>query len=92
MRFHKVGDVLGYKNLRQALVANCGLLDIDIQDAETQDNEEFLLEAGGDESIDVDAVLPQVKNSEDSMAIDEEGRPKFAPARDIVRSLTLQIL
>lgn len=60
--------------------------DIEIQDAENQGNEEFLLGGGGDdEPIDVDAVLPQVKNSEDSMAIDEEGRPRFAPAKDIVR-------
>lgn len=49
-----------------------------------QTNDDFLLEAGEDEPIDMDAVLPQVKNSEDSMAIDEEGRPKFAPAKDTV--------
>ena len=60
-------------------------LDIEIQDAEPHENEGFLLGDGADEPIDADVVLPQVKNTGDAMAIDEEGRPKFAPARDIVR-------
>lgn len=49
-------------------------------------DDEFVLEASETVPVDMDAVLQPVKDSEDTMAIDEEGRPRFAPSRDIVRA------
>lgn len=45
-------------------------------------DEEFLLDAPGAEDADANVLVP-VEDSND-MQIDEEGRPRFAPARDIV--------
>jgi hypothetical protein len=45
-------------------------------------DEEFLLDAPGAEAVDANVLVP-VEESND-MQIDEEGRPRFAPARDIV--------
>lgn len=36
--------------------------------------------------------MPVEESNEDGMQIDEEGRPRFAPARDIVRTLALPYL
>lgn len=44
-------------------------------------DEEFLLDAPGAEDADANVLVP-VEDSND-MQIDEEGRPRFAPARDI---------
>lgn len=50
-----------------------------------ENEDEFLLDAGEDMSGEVALVpVPREELGEDSMAIDEEGRPRFAPARDIV--------
>lgn len=46
---------------------------------------EFVLDQSDDQPVDMDAVLQPMKDNEDAMAIDEEGRPRFAPSRDIVR-------
>lgn len=46
---------------------------------------EFVLGQSDEQPVDMDAVLQPVKENEDAMAIDEEGRPQFAPSRDIVR-------
>jgi hypothetical protein len=54
-------------------------------DAEVQDDQDFVLEVTEDMPVDMDAVLPQIKDDENAMAIDEEGRPRFAPATDTVR-------
>lgn len=35
--------------------------------------------------VDADAAPTADEQEDDSMAIDEEGRPRFAPSRDIVR-------
>ena len=50
------------------------------------DDGEFVLEASENLPVDMDAVLQPVKDGDESMAIDEEGRPRFAPSRDTVRS------
>lgn len=47
-------------------------------------DEEFLLDAPDTLPTDANAVIP-VEQGSDDMAIDEEGRPRFAPAQDIVR-------
>lgn len=47
-----------------------------------ENDEEFLLDAPDALPADANAVVP-VEDNEDGMAIDEEGRPRFAPARDI---------
>ncbi|KAL6868930.1 pre-rRNA-processing protein pno1 [Amphichorda felina] len=44
---------------------------------------EFVLGQSDEQPVDMDAVLQPVKENEDAMAIDEEGRPQFAPSRDI---------
>ena len=46
-------------------------------------DEEFTLETT--DNIDPDTILAPVKDNNDSMMVDEEGRPRFAAARDIVR-------
>ena len=66
--------------------------DIDITSADVQDESEFLLDTGDSLPVDMDAVLPSVKASDNAMDIDEEGRPKFAPARDIVSNCAMLIL
>ncbi|KAG9253508.1 uncharacterized protein F5Z01DRAFT_657382 [Emericellopsis atlantica] len=43
--------------------------------------EEFTLETT--DNIDPDTILAPVKDNDDSMMVDEEGRPRFAAARDI---------
>lgn len=35
-------------------------------------------------SGDIEFIAPQEPEASDAMAIDEEGRPRFAPAKDIV--------
>ena len=50
-----------------------------------ENDEEFLLDAPDSLPTDANAVVP-VEQDSDEMAIDEEGRPRFAPAQDIVRS------
>ncbi|KAJ3519467.1 hypothetical protein NM208_g14116 [Fusarium decemcellulare] len=50
-----------------------------------ENDEEFLLDAPDPLPADSNAVVPVEEDNEDGMAIDEEGRPRFAPARDIVR-------
>lgn len=53
------------------------------QDLETG-TEEFLLDANEPMSGDIEFIAPQEPEASDAMAIDEEGRPRFAPAKDIV--------
>lgn len=54
---------------------------------EEQQDEELLLDAPTALPEDLDAIMPSVpQNGEESeMVVDEENRPRFAPARDIVR-------
>lgn len=49
-------------------------------------DEDFLLDAPDALPGDAEAFAPQDEGEDESMAIDEEGRPRFAPARDIVSS------
>ena len=46
-------------------------------------DEEFLLDAPDALPTDADVLVPVEESNENGMAIDEEGRPRFAPARDI---------
>lgn len=50
----------------------------------SDNDEEFLLDAPNTLPIDANEVVP-IEQGSDDMAIDEEGRPRFAPAKDIVR-------
>ncbi|KID99430.1 KH domain containing protein, partial [Metarhizium majus ARSEF 297] len=51
---------------------------------QTQDNgDEFLLGEPDAMPVDADAAPTADEQEDDSMAIDEEGRPRFAPSRDI---------
>ncbi|CAH0026416.1 hypothetical protein V2G26_000601 [Clonostachys chloroleuca] len=53
-----------------------------VQDIEIPDgDEEFVLDTAESLPVDADTVLAPV--TVESMAIDEEGRPRFAPSRDI---------
>lgn len=63
-----------------------GATDIEIPDGD----EEFVLDTAESLPVDADTVLAPV--TVESMAIDEEGRPRFAPSRDIVRVPELLIL
>lgn len=56
-----------------------------ISDSGPGNDEEFLLDAPDALPIDADVLVPVEESNENGMAIDEEGRPRFAPARDIVR-------
>jgi RNA-binding protein PNO1 len=49
------------------------------------DNQEFLLDAPDAASADAEVMIPEAQDEDDSMAIDEEGRPRFAPSKDLVR-------
>lgn len=49
-------------------------------------DEEFLLDAPDVLPTDPSAVVVVEQDSDDGMAIDEEGRPRFAPAKDFVRA------
>jgi hypothetical protein len=40
---------------------------------------------------EVETFGPEDDGSDDAMAIDEEGRPRFAPAKDIVSRIGLPI-
>ncbi|KAF5658335.1 pre-rrna-processing pno1 [Fusarium heterosporum] len=46
-------------------------------------DDEFLLDAPDALSTDANVLVPVEESNENGMAIDEEGRPRFAPARDI---------
>lgn len=48
-------------------------------------DQEFLLDAADVASADAEVMVPEAQDEGDSMAIDEEGRPRFAPSKDIVR-------
>jgi hypothetical protein len=61
-----------------------------ISDSGPGNDEEFLLDAPDALPTDADVLVPVEESNENGMAIDEEGRPRFAPARDIV-SLTRAI-
>lgn len=37
--------------------------------------------------VDAEFLPPADEQGDDSMAIDEEGRPRFAPSRDIVSTI-----
>jgi hypothetical protein len=49
-------------------------------------SEDFVMDtsAADEPPIDMDTILQPVKDSEAEMDIDVDGRPRFAPARDIV--------
>lgn len=52
--------------------------------------DEFLLDAQEPSALEAQVLAPQTKYDEsDAMAIDEEGRPRFAPTRDIVRKVSV---
>lgn len=48
-------------------------------------DQEFLLDAADVASADAEVMVPEAQDEDDNMAIDEEGRPRFAPSKDIVR-------
>lgn len=48
-------------------------------------DQEFLLDAADVASADAEMMVPEAQDEGDNMAIDEEGRPRFAPSKDIVR-------
>lgn len=48
-------------------------------------DQEFLLDAADVASADAEVMVPEAQDEGDNMAIDEEGRPRFAPSKDIVR-------
>ncbi|UNI15253.1 pre-rRNA-processing protein pno1 [Purpureocillium takamizusanense] len=52
---------------------------------EQENDDEFLLDAQDAIPTEAPSAAPQDPDGDDAMAIDEEGRPRFAPARDIVR-------
>ncbi len=45
---------------------------------------EFILGEENEPPVDMDTVLQPVKDTDEAMTIDEEGRPQFAPSRNIV--------
>lgn len=47
-------------------------------------DQEFLLDAADAASAEAEVMVPEAVDAENSMAIDEEGRPRFAPSKDIV--------
>lgn len=47
--------------------------------------DEFILDASEAVTGEGEFMAPQDHDGDESMAIDEEGRPRFAPAKDIVR-------
>lgn len=58
-----------------------------------QDNEdEFLLDAPDAVAAEGEIFAPQDDGADETMAIDEEGRPRFAPAKDIVCVWSRQML
>lgn len=59
---------------------------VPLPDTEAADDEGILLDPSAALPEEAMAVDAQPEESED--AVDEEGRPKFAPAQDLVRSLT----
>lgn len=46
-------------------------------------DQEFLLDAADAASAEAEVMVPEAVDAE-NMAIDEEGRPRFAPSKDIV--------
>jgi RNA-binding protein PNO1 len=58
-----------------------------ISDCDSDNDDEFLLDAPDALPTDANVLVPVEESNENGMAIDEEGRPRFAPARDIVRLL-----
>jgi RNA-binding protein PNO1 len=57
----------------------------EIQEASVDTGDgEFILEATSSLPADSEMIVSQQPEDEESMMIDEEGRPKFAPAKDIV--------
>lgn len=54
-------------------------------DLRIDNDHEFLLDAADVASADAEVIVPEAQDESDSMAIDEEGRPRFAPSKDIVR-------
>ncbi|KAK3192817.1 pre-rRNA-processing protein pno1 [Lecanicillium sp. MT-2017a] len=65
------------KNLEQTPPA--AEVDVPIQDNE----DEFLLDAPDAVAAEGEIFAPQDDGADETMAIDEEGRPRFAPAKDI---------
>jgi RNA-binding protein PNO1 len=55
-----------------------------VSDLDLGTDEEFLLDAPDAASADANVLVPVEESNEDGMQIDEEGLPRFAPARDIV--------
>lgn len=47
-------------------------------------DQEFLLDAADAAAAEAEVMVPEAADAENSMAIDEEGRPRFAPSKDIV--------
>ncbi|KAF5020262.1 hypothetical protein F66182_7710 [Fusarium sp. NRRL 66182] len=58
-------------------------LAVDVPLPVEDNDDEFLLDAPDALATDANVLVPVTESNEDSMAIDEEGRPRFAPARDI---------
>ncbi|KOS21015.1 Pre-rRNA-processing protein PNO1 [Escovopsis weberi] len=47
------------------------------------DEDEFILDATDAAITDAEGAAPQAEAGEETMAIDEEGRPRFAPSKDL---------
>lgn len=54
--------------------------------------DDFLLDAQDDILGDESAFTPESENGDEAMAIDEEGRPRFAPSKDIVGPCPITLL
>lgn len=50
----------------------------------TQDADELLLDIQDSNLAEPSAAAPPVTSEDTEMAVDEEGRPRFAPGKDIV--------
>lgn len=51
----------------------------------SEGGDEYLLDTSDAVTGEGDFMIPQEPDSDNAMAIDEEGRPRFAPAKDVVR-------
>lgn len=53
-----------------------------------ENEDEVLLDVQESNLAEASAAVPPPPNAEDAeMAVDEEGRPRFAPGKDVVRGL-----
>ena len=62
-------------------------METDIQCVDAADEGALTLPQETSSPTEADFISPDAQDNDDAMAVDEESRPKFAPARDIVRLL-----